>query len=137
MSLFGGNMSSVTELETRSLDLGRADTFTRFHFPMPAGTDRRAHRRELVWAECLVSPPVGLSDPTRALMVDRSEGGALIEWPLSHELRVGDHVTVTESGACWTGRVVRVSGDGRPRPAFALARLASDRVTPANRNAFQ
>ena len=94
------------------------------------------YRRELVLAECLIEQPLGLSDPARVLMVDRSEGGALIEWPLAREHHVGERFNVTESDGSWTGQVVRVSGNCRPRPAFALVRLGSARVTVANGNAF-
>lgn len=96
--------------------------FTRFHVPAPAGTDRRRETRELAYRSCRITPPPDLGGADDAFLIDRSPGGALIEWAGAPGLHVGDSVAVVDGADRWLGSVVRVAVN-RPRAAFALARV--------------
>ncbi len=115
----GPTHAAVTESHTMPFD---TFAFTTFHAPAPAGTDRRRHTRELAYRPCAITPPPELGSSDEAFLVDRSVGGALIEWAGSPGLRIGDTVGVLDGEDRWVGHVVRVC-PSRPRPAFALARV--------------
>lgn len=149
-------MSSVTGISGGGTT-GRKVT-TPFHIPTPAGTDRRAHRREVVFRDGAVTGPFdGQNRTVRALVVDVSPGGALLECPEATLLAVGDTVMVTDCGVSWPAKVVRVAGardesrtrelssltgrliagGGRSRASFGVARLGGDHdVAVANPPVF-